>query len=203
MKPVPVSSGLLYAGVVLLFAVCGACSAAFLSSSGYSTFPDQIPPMLPIPFALLCALLFMRSWRAIVAVPLMVAVWVIAFMAAGSVGMLSHDVLAPGCVGGLIGGVGLVLCAATCHRRLLSPMYVFGGAVIGSLSALEFVPWVSLYYSHLGRPDDPRGDLELPLMLAFAIWQVAVGAYLYKIARDSDEEAQPRDSAGLTIVRLN
>jgi len=69
------------AGVALAFAVCGALSLFFptvLPPQLYSpNAPVSMDGMLPmgVPFALLSAALFLRSWRAIISVLLNVAVW--------------------------------------------------------------------------------------------------------------------------------
>jgi hypothetical protein len=180
----PIPASLRYVGVALLFAICGDLSAEHLLSG----FPDHWVTMLPIPFAVLCVVLFLRTWRAVFAVPLIVAVWLASSWVADFVGMDSRYDLAPGCVGGLIGGIGLVLCVSTCYGRLISPKYLFGGAVIGSVGALAFAPWVTLFKSHLNSytPNPP--------LLAFAIWQAAMGTYLYAICTNADKKAQAEGS---------
>ena len=183
MRTVSVPAAFRYAGVAVVFAICGACSAAYLLT-WFPWFPGNPKPMLlPVPFALLCALLFLRQWRAVIAVPLMVAVWAVAYPAAKMLGMASPMFLGPG-FGGFIGGGGLVLCAATCDRRLFSRKYTFRGAVVGFVSALAFAPWASMGNTDL----DGR---EPTLVFALSIWQAAVGTYLYKIVRDMNKEARP------------
>ncbi len=194
MKAMRVPEGLRYAGVAVLFAICGTCSPIYDARS----FGEGPPPlMLPVPFALLCALLFLRQWRAIIAVPLMVAVWVAAYTFGYFLGWASPVLLGPGC-GGFIGGGGLVLCAAICHRRLLSRENVFRGAVIGSVSGLAFAPWAGVHYMQLNF-EPPKGPA---LLLAFAIWQAAVGTYLYAVVHRPQKETLPGDAVGLTILRL-
>jgi len=132
--------------------------------------------------------LFKRNWRVVLAIPLIVAIWPVSLRAAG-MAMVNggryfspHDVLSPACVGGLIGGVGLVLCASVCCGRLLSPKYILGGAIVGSLSALSFVPWL-------------RSDMNSypSQLLAFAIWQGAVGTYLYTICAHAQKNNEPAE----------
>jgi len=124
----------------------------------------------------------------------MVAVWPVASKAAILVGMGAPGgvFLAPVC-GGFIGGVGLVLCAATCHGRLFTRKYIFRGAAVGSFSAQAFGPWSSLYDSNLNSPPYNR---DPTLLFAFAVWQAAVGTYLYAIVHDTGNEARPEDSQG-------
>lgn len=194
MKPASIPS-VRYGGVALLFAVCGACSAAYLLR-WFPWFPGNPKPMLlPVPFALLCALLFLHQWRAIIAVPLMVAVWALAYASAKMLGMASPMFLGPG-FGGFIGGVGLVLCAATCYRRLFSRKYTFRGSVVGSVSALAFAPWASLGNTEL----DGR---EPTLVFAFAIWQAVVGTYLYASVYRLDVESAVEKRNGLTTLKLS
>jgi hypothetical protein len=206
MKLLPVPAGVRYIGVALLFAICGACSEFFLTTP-HSAFPNGTG-MLPIPFALLCAILFLRQWRAIIAVPLMVVVWAVASLAATNLFEATGGrFLAFGCAG-FIGGFGLVLCVATCHGRLLARKYIFGGQVIGAVSALAFVPSVSAEFPHQSafRLTPHCAILDhlhlansvdawtVVLLFAYAIWQAAVGTYLYKIVRDTSKEARPQDS---------
>lgn len=175
MKLKFVLAPLRYAVVATLFAICGDWSAQF--------FGDQASQVhrFSVPFALLSALLFLRKRMVIVALPLMVAVWHVAYMAAIALGfeLGSEDYLFPPLVGGLIGGLGLVLCAATCHRRLIAPYYLFGGSVIGVVSALPFGVWLRYHYLHLNDPHNPLQLLYI--RRACAIWQAAVGTYLYAI----------------------
>jgi hypothetical protein len=89
----------------------------------------------------------------------------------------------PGCLGGLIGGLGLVLCVGTCYRRLLSPRYLLRGAAIGTLAALPFALWAWLFM----RQDYGSRNVA---PFAFAIWQAAMGRYLYAICTDADKKAQ-------------
>ena len=182
-----IPASLRYVGVALLFAICGTMSATHLLSSGWE--PTQVHMMFAVPFALLCAVLFLRTGRIILAAPLMIAVWVAACVAATWTGMArAQDVFSPVYVGGIVGGLGLVLCASICYWRLILPKYLFGGAVIGAVSALPFAPWLRLYTSHLNSPP------PTPPLLAFAIWQAAVGTYLYAICTEASEKKWPAES---------
>ena len=186
--------------MAISFAVCGAISSILV----LDRIPEGNSLLLPVPFALLCALLCLRNWRVVIAIPLMVAVWFVAF---GFAYVLGHAGAVLGCLcGGLIGGFGLLLCAAICHRRLLSLRYTRGASLVGAVSALAFAPWAVLYeasvssnefkmwiYLHLSNTSDEVQTLAL--LAAFAIWQAAVGTYLYKIVRDIDKEARLGDSA--------
>jgi len=86
-------------------------------------------------------------------------------------------------VGGFVGGLGLVLSVSMCHPKLLSLKYPVVGAVIGAVSAQLFEPSISTQFSE--HPESP--------FLAFAIWQAAVGTYLYAICTYPDK-SQPEDS---------
>jgi hypothetical protein len=142
-----------------------------------------------------CALLFLRTVRLIFAAALIILVWPIAFAVADFFGMEFGDVMSPACVGGLIGGLGLVLCVSICQRRVFSPKYLLGGAVVGFVSALSFAPWLKSFYSNInGYPSQPL------LLLAFAIWQAAVGTYLYAICTHvNDEKSQMVESANASL----
>jgi hypothetical protein len=192
VKPETIPVPLRYIGVALLFAICGASSVQFLSWD----FPDNLPKLLPIPFAIVCALLFLRTVRVIFAVPLMVLVWPLAFALADFSAMEFHDVISPACIGGLIGGLGLVLCVSVCQGRMFSSRYLLGGAVVGSFSALSFAPWLRSFYSHInGYPSQPL------LLLAFAVWQAAVGTYLYAICTHAKDENPQLVGPARTSVR--
>ena len=192
MKSKFVAAALRYGGVAVTFAICGAGSSILLLAPDRDGFLYAIiPKLLPVPFALLCTLLFLRMWRALFAIPLIAAVWFVAKFTAVSLAVRLGTVgdREAVCVGGLIGGLGLVLCVSTCYGRLLSPKYLFCGAVIGCFSALSFAPWLRTTYPNSDGPD--------PLfLLAFAIWQAAVGTYLYAICTAANQEAQPEGSQG-------
>lgn len=188
MKPISHPIALRYVGVALLFGISGACSV-------------YLGALFSVPFALLCALLFLRQWRAIVTVPLMVVVMFVAAAAEDIVASVGDDGVSPFCVAGAIAGFGLVLCVAMCRRSLFSQRYTFRGAVVGCVSALAFVPCFKHVRGFVFGSLDVREPALLPL--AFAIWQAAVGTYLYKSVRDSKDEAVTGDSAEHTIVHLN
>jgi hypothetical protein len=172
--------------VVLLFALCGYLSAANLLATQPWDFPNGPSPMfLPIPFAILCGLNFLHTIRAALALPLMLGVWFMSYVAATWAGMfISVDVaigaLAPGCVGGLIGSFGLSLCAAVAFPSLLLRKNLLRGALVGLISGLSFAPWVSLYKQNLmsGPPAPP--------VFAFAIWQAAMGTYMLRTELEDD-----------------
>lgn len=173
MRSIPVSSVLKHLGVAIAFAFCGYGSSVYLLSQ----FPDQMEFYFPLPFALLCALLFLRTPRAVFVIPLMALDWLVASMVAFLVGASTNDPFLPGVAGGCIGACGLILCVAICDRRLLSPIYFVIGAIVGSLSAISFMPWAELYIASVRLPGHV-GLVKTPL-IAFAIWQAAVGTCLY------------------------
>ena len=125
MVPLPVR----LIGVALLFALCFCVVSRLLGD--YVWGPG-------ISFALCCALLFLHSWRAVFAVPLMAALYI------GSIWVFLSTPKSFGIhyyVSGLVGGVGLVLCAAICYPRLLSPRYLCCGGALGAICALPFEWW--------------------------------------------------------------
>jgi hypothetical protein len=159
----------------ILFALCGGLSAALLQQ--FPSVPGDLYYLFPIPFAALCTLLFMRKPKGLLVAVLMVTVWPVAFAVAFEVGAERADYRLPGCVGGLVGALGLVLCASICHRSFLSLKYLAIAALIGSTFGLAFSSWTRLYYA----TDLNRGPSanQLAPMYAFAIWQACVGTYLY------------------------
>lgn len=156
-------------GVFLLFAFCGAGSAltAFYHSSaeGFSFF-------FPLPFALLCAVLFLRrsqeGHRFIFVVPLIMATWYLSqFCAAITFGQYP--------VGGFIGGTALVLCAGICCPEAASVRFIAAGALIGLFSSLSFLPWFDQYEWIFSQGYGSRP------VLAFAFWEAMMGTYLYVV----------------------
>ena len=189
--PLPVT----YATVAASFAICGAISAAFLLSG----FPDHLCIWFPIPFAVFCGLLCMRTLFLLL--PIVWLVWIVSNLAAFVVGFSGWPP-APGCVGGLLGALGLMFCTAACHKQLFSRKYFIRAAVIGTLGGIPFTPWVSFYLSNMTVD---HASASKPPLLAFAIWQGAIGTYLYAICTGSTHEQDDGDSDenDLTVIRLN
>ncbi|MGA7926082.1 MAG: hypothetical protein WCA20_08805 [Candidatus Sulfotelmatobacter sp.] len=180
-----------YVAVALLFALCSVvCVPHFLSE--FPFLPSLSDRMLPLPFALLCAVLFLRTWRLIFAVPLMFGVWFVSVGVGFYVGVIVARYslsLLPGCAGGLIGGVGLVLCVATCYPRLFSWRQLLRGAAVGAVGAFPFTFWVAKYFD---SNSSSATVVARPLLLcAFVIWQVTVGTYLYAICTEANRNIQP------------
>jgi hypothetical protein len=178
-----------------LFAICGALSAAYLLPS--RSLGGQPPMMLPIPFTFLCTLLFLHTRRAIYAVALIIAVWPIAYWVALSVAAVIGFLFpVPACLGGLIGGLGVVLSVSTCYRRLQSREYLLRGAKVGGVSALAFAPWMGWFVLSMNGPDPP----QWLLICAFAIWQGAVGKYLCEICTDANRNGSTEGSDSKTVA---
>lgn len=180
-------SALKCAAVAILLAACGAWSSSVLLPS----FPGRFDLFFPIPFAVLCTLLFMRTKIAPLAAFLMCFVWYLALLVANFVGMGRHDYRLPGCVGSLVGAIGLLLCAAISNRSLFSIKHFVIGALIASIAGLSFASWTQMYYAFdLNR--GPAGAPPPPIH-AFAIWQAMIGTYLYALCTQviSKEVAQP------------
>lgn len=185
---------LTYSAVAASFAICGALSAAFLLSG----FPDHFCFWFPIPFALLCSLLFMRT---LLLTPIMWVVWNISYLTAFVVGFSGWPP-APGCAGGLLGALGLMFCSAVCRKELFASKYFIRAAVIGTLGGIPFIRWVSFY---LSKMTVDHANASKPPLLAFAIWQAAVGTYLYAISTSSrsEQEEGQSDENDVSVIRLN
>jgi hypothetical protein len=172
-------------GVAALFASCGAGSSLFVFKYGHQAASGLV---YPLAFPLLCALLFMRTRKAFLACPLMIATGLVAaavtayLILAALMLHISSDAI-PVLVGGATCGVGVTLSCAVPYRQLLSRSRLLGAALVGGLAALPFSSLVAPF----GRPD-PR-----LVVLAFAIWEAAVGTYLYAICTSTDQE--PGDSS--------
>jgi hypothetical protein len=156
-------------GVALLFGVCGGLSSVLVDA-------EKRGGLLPVVvFALLSAVLFLRSRKKILAAPLIVAVFPVAGISATAMG-LGLGVLYPlgACFGGLVGGMGVTLATSIGYPRLRSRRYLMGGGAIGCLAALPFSMWLYLQ-------SKDSNDAYLWLHISFAIWQAAVGTYLYAV----------------------
>ena len=172
-KTLPIPAPLRYVGVAAMFALCGYWSAAWFIAS---SFPYRLGWMafgLPIPFAVLCVLLFVRTaWGALL-IPLMDAAWYLAYCGAVLTDERIRGNGSPlsACAGGLVGGIGVMLSAAIFRRSLLSIKHLILLAVIGGISALPLGLCMSAVV-----PIWPQ-----TIWRGFAIWQAAVGTYLYVI----------------------
>src|ERR1017187_6838395 len=89
--------------VAALVAVCGAFSARFFPGGGDK--PEIC--IVPVPFAVLCALLFRRGAKTLLLVPLTLVTWLAAHETARVVGMITavDDRFTAIAVGGCIGGI--------------------------------------------------------------------------------------------------
>jgi len=172
-------------GVAALFVSCGAGSALFVWRFGHLAASGLV---YPFSFPLLCALLFMRTRRAFLACSLMiaaegVAVCVTVCLGLAAMGLKIESWAIPVFAGGATAGVGVTLSCAVPYRQLLSRSRLLGAALVGGLAALPF----STVAIPFGRPD------QRLVALALAIWEAAVGTYLYAICTYADKEA--RDSS--------
>ena len=161
-----------YVGVALLFAACGALSARmFLQPSDFPPMQSRMQLVFPLPFALLCSLLFMRTWRLVFIIPSMFVAWLAVTATAistwASMGGFAHPVL-PGCAGGLVGGLAITASAGISQSRLLSLPHLAAGCVIGGIAAAPLGFWLDLVEQS-----------SLGVMLSFGVWQAAMGTYLY------------------------
>ena len=171
------SAGLKVVAVAFLFAACGALSSYWLLPD----FPDRWELLFPLPFALLCTVVFMRKAEAVLAIALAEMVWLISSFAAHALGMWTNLSPLPGFGGGLVGGLGLVVFAAICHPYMSSLKRLAYGGLIGSLTGLAFTPWTHIYMvQHYGSNINRAFPKTVPI-LAFAVWQAAMGTYLYVI----------------------
>ncbi len=173
------------AGVLALFACCGAGSALFVFKYKHVAASGLV---YPLSFPLLCARLFMRTRKAFLACPLMIAAQLVAAGVAAYlilIALVLHisSYAIPVLVGGALGGVGATLSCAVQYRQLLSRSHLLGAALVGGLAALSFSSVVAPF----GRPD------RRLVVLAFAILEAAVGTYLYAICTSTDKE--PTDSS--------
>ncbi len=130
-----------YLGIGLLFAVGGIWTKVVIDQRvpAGSGFPFVYATLVlaVAPFAAICALLFARTWRIIIAALLLGAVFLAAmtvaeFLAIKSAKRVSGFAFAMFSAG-LIGGTGVVLSLAACNRSLLASrrVSICGGRVAG------------------------------------------------------------------------
>jgi hypothetical protein len=177
-------------GAALLFAICGAWSAHLLTIEA-----DWAVFAFPVPFALLCVVLFLRTAKAILIVPLNLVVWLAAHVTAVAVALeVGNDSsFFPMCLAGLVGGLGLALCAGIAHRPMLSLRHLIVAAVVGCAGGAAFGPWLDAHLDSLrpgGLPDPLK---PLRLQYACAIWQTAIGTYLYTVCTQAKSGTRPAD----------
>jgi hypothetical protein len=176
-------------GVAALYALGGVLSAylpdwAERVFKGFALSAGDV--LTPLAFALISAALFLRSWKAVLAVPLNCAAWVAAYHIAvqvyGSGGLYFGRAYFATCLAGLAGGLGVALADSICCTRLLAPIRLIAAGFIGAVAGLPFgfsvgngnVPWVS--------------------PCSFAIWQASMGTYLYYVCTQSREGTKAADS---------
>lgn len=167
----PVERLLKPAAVALAFALSGAWSASLMNPFSPAEVKGGIF-LLPLPFAFLSFLLPRPAKPArLLGLALAVPVWLVAYLTTLFVTGLIGNLIVGMCVGGAVGGLGVTLCAAAGRPRLLSPKHAISAAAIGAVAALSFV--------FSGRGESTH--LLLGRRCAFAIWQAAVGTYLYTV----------------------
>jgi hypothetical protein len=160
--------------VAALFALSGAWSSQFYSQ-GTSDF------LLAVPFALLSVLLLVRNTRAALVFPAIVVTWPLAWFVAASIDVKGGDEYMPMSIAGLVGAICVALATGIARRSLISPLRLAGAAAVGFLAGLAFGPWLTYSHFNTNRILDPAQALRL--RDAFAIWQCAVGTYIYSVSK--------------------
>lgn len=165
-------------GVVLLFGLCGLLSGRFFEvNGGWRTL------LLPIPFGVAAAFLFLRSAKAILVVPLYALVWTMAYFVAMdmAISRTPQSDYIPMCLAGLVGGLGVCLASGIVNRCLLSRRYLLAACLVGCVAALPFGLWLGEIHRALSINAHEDALQATRLLCSFAIWQAAVGAYLYVV----------------------
>jgi len=171
--------------VLLVFAACGAWSSQFYTDRGTRAI------LVGVPFALLCGLLFVRSSLAVLILPGIVCLWPAVRFAGMLISAASQSGTEALSLGGLIGGLSVTAALGCAHPRLLSPWWLIGAAAVGSVAALPFAPWLAnVDYRMVGSPVVTPIQV-FRLQRAFAIWQAAIGTYLYVATTVSDPPRVP------------
>ncbi len=155
--------------VAVLFVLSGAIS--------YVLFSAWNNPA-GVPFGLLAAYLFVRSWKLwAVVVVLVDLVWIASVRTAFALIADNRTYFAMA-VAGLVGGLGVALATGLGCRSLLSVRCVCAAGIAGTLAALPFGWWVQ------GSEKNAFAGVT-----CFAIWQAVVGTTLW--ARSSPVRALP------------
>ncbi len=182
-----------YVVVWIPFALCGVWSAQVFPAQ------DKHPALLfPLPFAGLCAILFLRTsgWRLIWSVSLSLPVYWIAYAVALILAPPSGWLYFPPlCAGGFVGGAGLALSFGLSDRRLLARRLVLRAGAVGALSALGFLAWFVPRMSNGWSGPQVEPDPGL-LRYGFAAWQAGVGTYFYTVCRGATPRNPPSPASG-------
>lgn len=93
-------------------------------------------------------------------------------------------------VGGAIGGLGLALATATVHDHLFFPWLLLGAAFASAVFALPFGNWIAVGFHEGNSLNDPLQQRRFEY--ALAIWQAAMGTYLYAATRPEWRRLRPR-----------
>jgi hypothetical protein len=136
-----------------------------------------------------------RKWSALLILPAIAVLWPIARLAATGAAMTSGEDYWPMGFGGLIGAWGIAVAIGIAHRQILSRWRSAGAAAVGFVAGLSFGPWLTYYRLRINSVPDPLQ----PTMLgcAFAIWQAAVGTYVFaNVMAQRKPQALTKRSAG-------
>jgi hypothetical protein len=174
------------AGVASLFAINGAWSYWYCTrdSSNYLF-------LFPIPFCTLSLLLFLRKPAGLLAAAGMYLVWLFSYLITVLASIFSRlpiiesfgaTYAMPFAIGGAVGGLGLALATAVVHDQLFSWRLLLGAVVVGAIFALPFGDWLASD-PNLGQSGISSVLPQRQLEYAFAVWQAAMGTYLYAVTR--------------------
>jgi hypothetical protein len=163
--------------VTAFFAFTGTWSAALCERSITPEAGNLF--LVPLPFALPAAILLLRSWRAVIAAPLFVIVWLVAYFSAFFGGITFVPML----IGGAAGALGLALSCRLALARYRGPERpaVFTSenlrvaAILGGVAALPFQ--ICLSSREMGVAAKTWEFRELSV--CFSVWQALVGSYIY------------------------
>lgn len=170
--------------VLFLFAACGFYSSQFYADQGYRA------NFVGVPFALLCGALYVRKTSELPAILVIACVWMCARFAAVFTNMamtIDHANFLSMGMGGLIGGFGVAMAVGIARPNIRSRWKLITAAVIGLLAALPFEPWLSARKFGLYDPPALTPAQEAALQYPFAVWQAAVGTYVYGASRVARE----------------
>jgi hypothetical protein len=179
--------------VAILYAL-GALTSIYLVNRDWQFVKGwALSPLLmftPLPFIALSVILFMRTWKAALIIPLNFIAWSIAYTIASH---LSNDsatyLVSPyliTCLASITGGLGVTAADSLSHSRLLSSRYVVGALLITAIAGLPF-----------GTMDASVSRGFWNWARSLIVWQSSLGTYLYYVCTsDGDGHEKRRSQKG-------
>jgi hypothetical protein len=144
---------------------------------------------------MLSAILFLRRWLGLAAVPVMVVALLLGPLLAVVYGVgaaqarpafvsITFLIVSSLLAGGAIAGFGVILSVSIAERRILTPGGVIGAILVGAVFALAFEPAAAEGLKHEAMAYT-AADPEKPWLFQYGLtaWEATMGTYLLAISR--------------------